>query len=110
MISTYTSQFSYILFSVLSPRCVRWFSSFFLIFCLSCLCLSYLCLSCLSRPCLSYPCLSCPCLSCLSRPCLSCLCLSYLCLSCPCPVSYTHLRAHETPEHLVCRLLLVKKQ
>ena len=21
-------------------------------------------------------------------------------------VSYTHLRAHETPEHLVCRLLL----
>src|SRR5678816_4030010 len=24
---------------------------------------------------------------------------------CPCviPVSYTHLRAHETPEHLVCR-------
>src|SRR5678815_5840960 len=32
----------------------------------------------------------------------------------PCPpdiiaVSYTHLRAHETPEHLVCRLLLEKK-
>ena len=26
------------------------------------------------------------------------------------PVSYTHLRAHETPEHLVCRLLLEKKQ
>src|SRR5678816_3445687 len=24
----------------------------------------------------------------------------------PRPVSYTHLRAHETPEHLVCRLLL----
>src|SRR5678815_3375625 len=23
----------------------------------------------------------------------------------PMPVSYTHLRAHETPEHLVCRLL-----
>src|SRR5678815_1187346 len=23
----------------------------------------------------------------------------------PNPVSYTHLRAHETPEHLVCRLL-----
>src|SRR5665254_20989 len=22
-------------------------------------------------------------------------------------VSYTHLRAHETPEHLVCRLLLI---
>eukprot|EP00658_Telonema_sp_P-2_P041699 TRINITY_DN29858_c0_g1_i1.p3 TRINITY_DN29858_c0_g1~~TRINITY_DN29858_c0_g1_i1.p3 ORF type:complete len:109 (+),score=24.85 TRINITY_DN29858_c0_g1_i1:118-444(+) len=30
--------------------------------------------------------------------------------SCPrTPVSYTHLRAHETPEHLVCRLLLEKK-
>src|SRR5678815_4131834 len=27
----------------------------------------------------------------------------------PVPVSYTHLRAHETPEHLVCRLLLEKK-
>src|SRR5665254_20524 len=26
------------------------------------------------------------------------------------PVSYTHLRAHETPEHLVCRLLLAKKK
>ena len=25
------------------------------------------------------------------------------------PVSYTHLRAHETPEHLVCRLLLENK-
>ena len=25
------------------------------------------------------------------------------------PVSYTHLRAHETPEHLVCRRLLEKK-
>src|SRR5678816_4300141 len=24
-------------------------------------------------------------------------------------ISYTHLRAHETPEHLVCRLLLEKK-
>ena len=24
-------------------------------------------------------------------------------------VSYTHLQAHETPEHLVCRLLLEKK-
>src|SRR5678816_1198837 len=23
---------------------------------------------------------------------------------CPATVSYTHLRAHETPEHLVCRL------
>src|SRR5674536_396033 len=28
----------------------------------------------------------------------------------PAPVSYTHLRAHETPEHLVCRLLLAKKK
>src|SRR5678815_5606292 len=27
---------------------------------------------------------------------------------CPITVSYTHLRAHETPEHLVCRLLLEK--
>src|SRR5674536_388144 len=27
----------------------------------------------------------------------------------PPPVSYTHLRAHETPEHLVCRLLLEQK-
>src|SRR5678815_147115 len=26
------------------------------------------------------------------------------------PVSYTHLRAHEPPEHLVCRLLLEKKK
>src|SRR5678816_4740188 len=26
------------------------------------------------------------------------------------PVSYTHLRAHETPEHLVCRPLLEKKK
>ena len=25
-------------------------------------------------------------------------------------VSYTHLRAHETPEHLVCRILLAKKK
>src|SRR5678816_3600924 len=25
------------------------------------------------------------------------------------PGLYTHLRAHETPEHLVCRLLLEKK-
>src|SRR5678815_147263 len=30
--------------------------------------------------------------------------------SCAGPVSYTHLRAHETPEHLVCRLLLEKKK
>src|SRR5674536_393868 len=28
----------------------------------------------------------------------------------PMAVSYTHLRAHETPEHLVCRLLLEKKK
>ena len=28
----------------------------------------------------------------------------------PEPVSYTHLRAHETPEQLVCRLLLEKKK
>src|SRR5665254_20 len=28
----------------------------------------------------------------------------------PLPVSYTHLRAHETPEQLVCRLLLEKKK
>ena len=26
------------------------------------------------------------------------------------PVSYTHLRAHETELHLVCRLLLEKKK
>ncbi len=26
------------------------------------------------------------------------------------PVSYKHPRAHETPEHLVCRLLLEKKK
>src|SRR5674536_150818 len=26
------------------------------------------------------------------------------------PVSYTHLRAHETPDHLLCRLLLKKKK
>eukprot|EP00658_Telonema_sp_P-2_P009538 TRINITY_DN13561_c0_g2_i1.p1 TRINITY_DN13561_c0_g2~~TRINITY_DN13561_c0_g2_i1.p1 ORF type:complete len:354 (+),score=76.99 TRINITY_DN13561_c0_g2_i1:108-1169(+) len=30
--------------------------------------------------------------------------------SCAGAVSYTHLRAHETPEHLVCRLLLEKKK
>eukprot|EP00831_Metopus_contortus_P053837 TRINITY_DN45247_c0_g1_i1.p2 TRINITY_DN45247_c0_g1~~TRINITY_DN45247_c0_g1_i1.p2 ORF type:complete len:112 (+),score=21.70 TRINITY_DN45247_c0_g1_i1:114-449(+) len=29
---------------------------------------------------------------------------------CPGPVSYTHLRAHETSLHLVCRLLLEKKK
>src|SRR5665647_3843254 len=27
-----------------------------------------------------------------------------------CPVSYTHLRAHETDSYLVCRLLLEKKK
>src|SRR5678815_691518 len=32
--------------------------------------------------------------------------LAYLLLHDPESVSYTHLRAHETPEHLVCRLLL----
>ena len=33
----------------------------------------------------------------------------FLCCSVHSAVSYTHLRAHETPEHLVCRLLLEKK-
>ena len=33
-----------------------------------------------------------------------------LALRFPHSVSYTHLRAHETPEHLVCRLLLEKKK
>ena len=28
----------------------------------------------------------------------------------PIAVSYTHLRAHETPEHIVCRLLLEKNK
>src|SRR5674536_386699 len=32
------------------------------------------------------------------------------CIGATTPVSYTHLRAHETPEHLVCRLLLEKKK
>src|SRR5678815_2917482 len=31
-------------------------------------------------------------------------------INCILAVSYTHLRAHETPEHLVCRLLLEKKK
>src|SRR5665811_2410072 len=31
-------------------------------------------------------------------------------LACPVPVSYTHLRAHETVLDLVCRLLLEKKK
>ena len=26
------------------------------------------------------------------------------------PISYTHLRAHETDQYLVCRLLLEKKK
>ena len=34
---------------------------------------------------------------------------SYLCKLCI-PVSYTHLRAHETRHDLVCRLLLEKKK
>eukprot|EP00658_Telonema_sp_P-2_P061909 TRINITY_DN50574_c0_g1_i1.p1 TRINITY_DN50574_c0_g1~~TRINITY_DN50574_c0_g1_i1.p1 ORF type:complete len:122 (-),score=7.12 TRINITY_DN50574_c0_g1_i1:25-390(-) len=34
---------------------------------------------------------------------------SVTCDNGPKSVSYTHLRAHETPEHLVCRLLLEKK-
>src|SRR5678816_528147 len=37
--------------------------------------------------------------------------MSKLMVKAPAPiiaVSYTHLRAHETPEHLVCRLLLEK--
>ena len=29
-------------------------------------------------------------------------------IDCPSPVSYTHLRAHETEAYLVCRLLLEK--
>ena len=31
-------------------------------------------------------------------------------VQCPEAVSYTHFRAHETPEHLVCRLQLEKKK
>ena len=34
----------------------------------------------------------------------------YAHVDCPGPVSYTHLRAHETREDLVCRLLLEKKK
>eukprot|EP00658_Telonema_sp_P-2_P061673 TRINITY_DN50351_c0_g1_i3.p1 TRINITY_DN50351_c0_g1~~TRINITY_DN50351_c0_g1_i3.p1 ORF type:complete len:432 (+),score=67.54 TRINITY_DN50351_c0_g1_i3:235-1530(+) len=37
-------------------------------------------------------------------------CASRLSSSKEAAVSYTHLRAHETPEHLVCRLLLEKKK
>src|SRR5674476_158721 len=33
----------------------------------------------------------------------------YYCEDTICPVSYTHLRAHETGRNLVCRLLLEKK-
>src|SRR5678816_2318067 len=38
---------------------------------------------------------------------LMCRAAAYFTMSraCSCAVSYTHLRAHETPEHLVCRLL-----
>ena len=32
----------------------------------------------------------------------------YMLMECPDSVSYTHLRAHETSLHLVCRLLLEK--
>src|SRR5678816_3240901 len=40
-----------------------------------------------------------------------CLCKhKYSCNTSRESVSYTHLRAHETPEHLVCRLLLEKKK
>jgi len=35
--------------------------------------------------------------------------VSFIC-DCFVPVSYTHLRAHETLRHTVCRLLLVKKK
>eukprot|EP00658_Telonema_sp_P-2_P041539 TRINITY_DN29728_c0_g1_i1.p1 TRINITY_DN29728_c0_g1~~TRINITY_DN29728_c0_g1_i1.p1 ORF type:complete len:143 (+),score=35.12 TRINITY_DN29728_c0_g1_i1:93-521(+) len=56
--------------------------------------------------------------------CCACICIfkEHLGTSCICAanqscfassryaVSYTHLRAHETPEHLVCRLLLEKKK
>src|SRR5678815_5833038 len=38
-----------------------------------------------------------------------CIACNLCALACPETVSYTHLRAHETPEHLVCRLLLEKK-
>src|SRR5450759_1893474 len=53
-------------------------------------------------------------LSCRYRPAalLPALCQYATCvLSCqPLPVSYTHLRAHETRHDLVCRLLLEKKK
>src|SRR5674536_63338 len=39
-----------------------------------------------------------------------CTYTSFFLPSTVCSVSYTHLRAHETPEHLVCRLLLEKKK
>eukprot|EP00658_Telonema_sp_P-2_P051169 TRINITY_DN39201_c0_g1_i1.p1 TRINITY_DN39201_c0_g1~~TRINITY_DN39201_c0_g1_i1.p1 ORF type:complete len:128 (-),score=36.14 TRINITY_DN39201_c0_g1_i1:90-473(-) len=38
------------------------------------------------------------------------ICASSLFVYSKSSVSYTHLRAHETPEHLVCRLLLEKKK
>ncbi len=42
----------------------------------------------------------------------SCVCASLCMCACLCiyPVSYTYLRAHETPEQLVCRLLREKKK
>eukprot|EP00658_Telonema_sp_P-2_P029309 TRINITY_DN22308_c0_g1_i2.p1 TRINITY_DN22308_c0_g1~~TRINITY_DN22308_c0_g1_i2.p1 ORF type:complete len:111 (-),score=26.19 TRINITY_DN22308_c0_g1_i2:42-374(-) len=50
----------------------------------------------------------------LHAPALSNMIMSAVQKARPCPawraVSYTHLRAHETPEHLVCRLLLEKKK
>eukprot|EP00658_Telonema_sp_P-2_P013729 TRINITY_DN15205_c0_g1_i2.p1 TRINITY_DN15205_c0_g1~~TRINITY_DN15205_c0_g1_i2.p1 ORF type:complete len:121 (-),score=14.61 TRINITY_DN15205_c0_g1_i2:51-413(-) len=46
-----------------------------------------------------------------SNSAFSCLCFSAsAAILCSKSVSYTHLRAHETPEHLVCRLLLEKKK
>src|SRR5678810_533339 len=38
-----------------------------------------------------------------------CIACNLCALACPEPVSYTHLRAHETGRNLVCRLLLEKK-
>ena len=48
-------------------------------------------------------------ISCVSSTSIDPITLTVSCATCINPVSYTHLRAHETPEHLVCRLLLVKK-
>ena len=38
------------------------------------------------------------------------ICLAFVESLIPAPVSYTHLRAHETGRNLVCRLLLEKKK